>query len=271
MITIALANQKGGVGKSTSVASLGVECARRGHRTLLVAADPQANASAFFLPISEVERGLEEALRTPATAGLADLILETQFPALKLVPSTSALVQYNQETSLRVGRLKTALATVSADFDYCFIDTPPLLGMVLSAALAAADYVLIPCQGEAFSLDALRDILATIEEAQVLNPNLQIAGTFLTMYNGRTSIGQAVRQALRNSSLHHFEAAIRRQVKLAECPAQNMPIQLYAPDSAGAQDYAALATELLSYLSTAAAGTFSRTVSTATHKAQQIV
>lgn len=261
MKIITVANQKGGAGKSTTAASLSAEFALRGYRTLLVTADPQVNASKFFIAAEDVERGLEEVMVKPAgnkrpgpLLSITDITIPTAIPNLALAPSTSALTGFDRESNLSISRLKVALDAVDELYDFCFVDTPPVLGMLLSAAIVACDYVLIPCPCEPMALDGLGALLSTIEEARGINPDIRIAGVCLTMVDRRYSIGAAIRETLRAEfSEHTFETVVHRQVKLMECSTANQPVQLYAPRSSGAQDYHGLADELLIHLGYGAA------------------
>lgn len=256
MITLALANKKGGVGKTTSAVHLAVEFAIRGFRTLLVDADPQANATEFFYALDDVPRGLEEVVirqagRSAATpqAGIVDVALATPFDNLALAPNRAELGTFESAPDIRVGILRAALEAVSPRFDYCFIDTPPTLGKLVSAALVAADYVLIPCQSQPMSLSAINDLLGVIEEARTINSRLQVAGAFVTMFNKRTKIASAVREQLaRDLQTKAFNTVIHSQVRLIECWTERKPVHLYAPKSSGVADYHALATEILEQL-----------------------
>ncbi len=259
MITFTVANQKGGVGKSSSSAHLAAEMAIQGFRTLLVDADPQANATSLFMSRGAVVHGLDSLLvkrpretgdtASAAFAQITDLAVETTIQNLLLVPSRIGLAAYERESHLSITRLKNALEAVGDNFDYCFVDTPSSLGMIVSAALAACNYVLIPCQAEPWAVDGLTDLLSVIEEAREINPQIRVAGVYLTMYEKRRNLMSAIREALSNDFAEHtFETVIHRQVKLMECSTEHQPIQLYAPTSSGAADYRMLAIELLTHL-----------------------
>jgi chromosome partitioning protein len=258
MITFALANKKGGVGKTTSAVHLAVEFATMGYRTLLVDADPQANTTEFFHSLDDLERGLESVLIRQAgkkaaapQPGIADVAVSAhpKLPNLALAPNLAELGAFESVSDVRVGALRSALEAVSDRFDFCFIDTPPTLGKLVSAALVACDYVLIPCQSQPMSLSAIGDLLGVIEEARALNPKLQVAGSFVTMFNRRTKIAAAVRERLASDlSTKAFETVIHSQVSLIECWTERMPVQLYDPKSKGAADYHALATEIIEHL-----------------------
>ncbi len=253
MITFTVANRKGGVGKSTSAAMLATEFALKGYRTLLIDADPQANATSFFMPPENVRVGLDLVLLkrvSPDTkqASITDVAAQTQIPQLKLIPPGIELAYYERENYVNIAGLRKALAEVDTGFDYCFIDTPPTLSLLLSTALVACNYVLIPCQTEPMSMKGVRDLMGVVVDARDINPQLQIAGVFITMHNRRTNLARAIEHTLHNKfNEHTFETVINRQIKLTECSTQHQPIQLYAPESTGAADYRALASELLAY------------------------
>ena len=169
MITITIANQKGGVGKSTTVAMVATDLALRGYRTLAVDCDPQANLTSVFLDPSNVTASLSEVLVTRPNspyASLQEVILTTQVNDLDLLPSTLSLAQFDRGTSMSVGRLRRVLREeVEPIYDFCMIDTPPNLVLLLSAALIAANHVIIPVQAAAWALSAIQDLLPVIEEA----------------------------------------------------------------------------------------------------------
>ncbi|HEV2706297.1 MAG TPA: ParA family protein [Pyrinomonadaceae bacterium] len=252
MITIAIANQKGGVGKSTTAAVLATELALREYETLIIDADPQANATEIFLDPANVQTSLADVI-IGGDGKLASSITEkrvtTEIEHLDIVPATLALANFDREPALSVTKLRTAIRDLGDSYDFAVIDTPPNLGLLLTAALTAANYVLIPVQAAPFALTGLRDLLQVIENARELNENLSVLGTVCTLYDTRTSVSGASYRALTQMLPDKtFETIIHRQTKLEEAPSMHQPIQLYAPSSRGAEQYAALTDEVLARL-----------------------
>lgn len=251
MITIAIANQKGGCGKTTTCAMMGAELALRGYETLIIDGDPQGHASQIFLDPDNIKSSLADVLvqNNGATATLLEVIHRTELEKLQLVPSQLNLAMFDRSQELNVARLRRALKGVRDYFEICLIDTPPNLGMLLSAALVAADYVLVPVQAEPLAVEGVKDLLGMVREAQDLNEGLKVLGAVTTMLDKRTSIGMEIHAGLREMFPYKtFDTAIRRQVRLCECPSVHQPIQLYAPKSPGSIDYGNLTTELLAEL-----------------------
>jgi chromosome partitioning protein len=246
----ALANQKGGVGKTTTALNLGAYLAAGGRRVLIVDTDSQANATTSLgIDRTSLNGSLYDALIRGQP--LAELILTTSQPRLWLAPATAALAGAEVElVSLahREHRLIRALAPVSPDYDVVLIDCPPSLGLLtVNGLTAAADGVLIPVQCEYLALEGLGHLLRTIKLVrESLNPNLRIAGLVLTMYDSRTNIArQVVDEVRRYFPGHVFRSIVPRSVRLAEAPSYGETILTYAPHSAGAVAYAALAQELV--------------------------
>ena len=245
----ALANQKGGVGKTTTAVNLGAYLAAAGRRVLLVDADPQANAtSSLGVDKNTLTRSLYDVLigsEAPAT-----LIMVTPHKGLDLLPAAPALAGAEIEMVAMGGRevrLRQALATVAARYDYVLIDTPPSLGLLTLNALTAADGVIIPVQCEYLPLEGLSQLLQTVELVrQRLNPGLTVRGLLMTMFDTHTNLS---RQVVGDVRAHFpatlFNAIIPRSVKLSEAPSYGEPIGSYAPESSGAMAYEALAAELL--------------------------
>ena len=246
--TIACANQKGGVGKTTTVVNLGCYLALAGERVLVVDLDPQGNAtSGFGFDRSSIERSVYDAVVDGVQIG--ELIQPGPADRLDVVPSAIALAGAELELApveRRERRLARQLAGISDRYDYVLIDCPPALGLLTVNALTAADSVLIPLQCEYYALEGLTQLLATLDLVRDhLNPGLSIKGIVLTMYDTRTNLSADVAvEARRHLGEIVFETVIPRSVRLSEAPSHGLSIQGYAPDSAGAIAYAALATEI---------------------------
>jgi chromosome partitioning protein len=246
----ALANQKGGVGKTTTAVNLGAYLTQAGQRVLIVDVDPQANAtSSLNVNKYQLETTIYDTLVREAPVKRA--ILRNTELGLFLVPSSPALAGAEVELVgmlAREYRLKQMLEPVAGAYDYVLIDCPPSLGLLtVNALTAAADGVIIPVQCEYLALEGLGQLYRTIELVRArLNPNLVVRGMLMTMFDGRTNLAQQVVDEVR----HHFgarvfRAIIPRSVRLSEAPSHGQPISVYAPRSAGAVAYAALTRELL--------------------------
>jgi chromosome partitioning protein len=248
--TIACANQKGGVGKTTTVVNLGSYLAMAGERVLIVDLDPQGNAtSGFGIDRRAVARSVYEALIE--TTAIRDTVIPGPIEGLDLVPSTIALAGAEVELAVLEGRerrLARLAQFVAADYDYILIDCPPSLGLLTVNALTAADSVLIPLQCEYYALEGLTQLLATLDLVRDhLNPRLALKGVVLTMFDARTNLSSDVAaEVRRHLGDRVFDTVIPRNVRLSEAPSHGRPIAAYAPDSAGAVAYAALALELRS-------------------------
>lgn len=246
---LALANQKGGVGKTTTAVNLAGELARRGHRVLLVDCDPQGNATTSLgVAKRQLKASVYDLLME--SAGIADCVVATGRDLLDLVPADQDLAGAAVELTSaerRERRLQSALESVLPHYAYILIDCPPSLGLLTLNALCAADSVLIPLQCEYLALEGLAQLKATLERVrESLNPGLRIIGVVMTMYDGRTNLAQqVVDEVQRHFPRLIFRTLIPRSVRLSEAPSHGKLIGEYDPLSRSAQAYGLLAEELL--------------------------
>jgi chromosome partitioning protein len=246
-LTIACANQKGGVGKTTTVVNLAASLALGGDRVLVVDLDPQGNAtSGLGLDRERLERTVYDALIDDAE--LQDIVHEVPIPGLHLVPSAIALAGAELELvplALRERRLSSALSPIAGDYDLVLVDCPPSLGLLTINALTAADGVLIPVQCEYYALEGLTQLIGTIHLVQEhLNPGLELEGALLTMSDARTNLSAEVAaEVRRHLGPAVYDTVIPRSVRLSEAPSHGLPIALYSPESKGAAAYAQFAAE----------------------------
>jgi chromosome partitioning protein len=256
MITIAIANQKGGVGKSTTAATVATELAIREYETLLIDADPQGNATQIFFSPEQVTSTLSDVLIGGGSEPAASLVekgLTTAIPKLDMVASTINLAKFERESPLAITKLRSALKSVSGRYDFAIIDTPPNLGLLLTATLTAADYVIIPVKAAPFALFGYDDLMDAISGARSLNENLRILGTLCTMFDKRMNVsGASLLELKEKSGDLVFNTVIHAQAKLEESPFVHQPIQVYAPNTRGAEQYAALTDEILERIGMAA-------------------
>jgi chromosome partitioning protein len=244
---VALANQKGGVGKTTTAINLGASVAACERRVLLVDLDPQANATSG-IGVTEADPSMYDVLIE--NMPLKEIIRPTEIPTLFLAPSSVDLVGAEVELRDAIGReyyLKRVLEPIAADYDYILIDSPPSLGLLTVNGLTAANSVLVPLQAEYFALEGVTQLLATIDRVKsAVNPSLDVEGIVLTMYDERINLARQVAEEVRN----HFgekvyKTVIPRNVRLSEAPSFGKPIILYDIRSRGSEAYVSLAREFI--------------------------
>jgi chromosome partitioning protein len=246
---VAIANQKGGVGKTTTAINLGAALALRGKPTLLIDLDPQANSTMSFVDMRQVTRSVYDAL-IDGTCGLGDILVSSPVPNLWVAPARIGLAKLESKLVGEIDahyRLRDRIETIRDRFAHMVIDCPPTLGLLTVNALVAATHLLIPIQSSYFALEGTDDLLETVEKVRGrANPDLRLLGVLITMHDRRTSLARDIRlQIQKVFGEKVFRTVITKSVRLEESPAYKESIFTFAPESSGATEYYRLCEEVM--------------------------
>jgi len=260
MKIIAIANQKGGVGKTTVARELSACCALRGYQTLVIDCDPQGNLTQSWVDEDIYEVTLSHVLIEPEAAGskkseplpLSDTIIETPVNHLDLVPADIRLARFEMQPDYLTHRLKNQLVEIKNDYDLVFLDCPPQLGKLLTAALYSADFVLVPCAADAMGLQGLADLSFTVSQVKKnVNANLEMLGAVMNLYKPNRNLSAEARSAVEEAVGligYVFETNLHDYSKVAEAPSQRLPVVIYAPNHKATEQFNNLTDEVLARL-----------------------
>jgi chromosome partitioning protein len=260
MRIIAVANQKGGVGKTTLTRELSACCALRGYQTLVIDCDPQGNLTTSWVDADVYESTLSHVLIEPESSDgrkaeplpLSETIVETPLNNLDLVPADIRLARFELQPDYLTHRLKNQLGDLAEQYDLVFLDCPPQLGKLLTAALYSADYVLVPCSSDAMGLSGLADLAFTVEQVRKnVNNRLEILGAVMNLYKPQRNLSGEAREAVENAVdliKHIFDTNLHDYSKIAEAPSQRLPVVMYAENHKASEQLRDLTDEVLDKL-----------------------
>jgi chromosome partitioning protein len=249
LTVIAIANQKGGVGKTTTAINLAAAMAMRGRRTLLIDLDPQGNSSISYLDVRKHDKNMFDVLSN-GSVPLADVITPTPVENLDVAPARISLAKLESMLISEIDgpyRLKDRLDALERPYDFVIIDTPPALGLITVNALVAATHLLVPVQSSYFALEGTDDLLETVEKIRSRpNPNLKLLGAVITLHDKRTTLSRDVHKAIADVFGDRvFQTTISKSIRLEESPAHKESIFTFAPQSSGAYEYYRLCEEVI--------------------------